>query len=169
MAGYRVLVADDDPAFRRLLSRAIAGRFEVREVSSGEAALAMALNWRPDLVSLDHHMGGWDGLETMRRFQAESRLAEIPMIMCTSDTSTSLLAEAISLGAKGFIGKTTFDAASYRNLVTEVITCRGQIRRMDGPEAGSRGEDDTREFDGLVDVAASSGLATRAGDGCRRH
>lgn len=136
MTGYRVLVADDDPTFLRLLSHAIKGRFEVREVASGEEALATARTWRPDLVSLDHQMDGWDGLETMRRFQAEASLADVPMIMCTSETSTTLLAEAIALGAQGFIAKTTFDAAAYRDLITDVIACRGQIRRVDGPATG---------------------------------
>ena len=138
MNGYRVLVADDDPTFLRLLSRAIKGRFEVREVESGEEALATARTWRPDLVSLDHHMGGWTGLETMRRFQAEASLADVPIIMCTSDASTRLLAEAITLGAKGFIAKATFEAAAYRDLVTDVISGRGQILRADGPDATAR-------------------------------
>lgn len=116
-----VLIVDDDPLFVRLAAHAFKGLYEVETAGSGEEALLSVNKRCPDLITMDHHMPGWDGLETMRRLQQDPKLAAIPVIMCTSDTSTTLLAEAISLGAKGFITKERFTSQEFREIVADVL------------------------------------------------
>ena len=55
------------------------------------------------------------------RLQADPALASIPVIMCTSDTSTALLAEAITLGAKGFMTKERFTPDAIREMVSDIL------------------------------------------------
>ena len=60
----RLLVVDDEPNIRELLSASLryAG-FEVETASDGQQALAMAETFRPDLLLLDVMMPGLDGFE----------------------------------------------------------------------------------------------------------
>lgn len=66
----RVLVVDDEPAARAGMSRLVASTpgFEVAgEAGDGEAAVAMILSLRPEVVLLDVAMPGCDGFEVVRR------------------------------------------------------------------------------------------------------
>lgn len=72
----RVLVADDLPAARELFVAMLADAgIEALQASSGAEALAIARESHPDLVFLDYHMPGLDGLSTARRLRASGALA----------------------------------------------------------------------------------------------
>jgi DNA-binding NarL/FixJ family response regulator len=65
-----VLAVDDQPVFRRVARQLVQSTegFElVAEAASGEEALALAEELRPDMVLLDVRMPGLDGIETARR------------------------------------------------------------------------------------------------------
>lgn len=82
-----VLVVDDEPDVR-LIARLVltAAEFAVREVPSGEAALAELLSGpTPDVLLLDLRMPGIDGWEVLRRLRAEPTLAELPVVVFTAD------------------------------------------------------------------------------------
>jgi CheY-like chemotaxis protein len=82
-----VLVADDEPDVR-LIARVVltAAGFEVREVDSGEAALAELFDGRsPDVLLLDVRMPGLDGWEVLRRIRADPGLEHLPVVVFTAD------------------------------------------------------------------------------------
>ena len=68
-ASARVLVIDDDAAFRFAMVKALSrSGFAVAEASSGEAALSvLGGSDPPDAALLDLRMGGIDGLEVLKR------------------------------------------------------------------------------------------------------
>ena len=68
--GAKVLVVDDDPLARRGLRAMLErGYYEGDTAEGGEQALEMLSSFQPDLVLLDIHMDGMDGLETCRRIR----------------------------------------------------------------------------------------------------
>jgi CheY-like chemotaxis protein len=70
----RILVVDDIDDNRTLLCGLIeAVGYEVRQAASGEEALTMWRDWRPDLIWLDKRMPGMDGTEVARRIRDEER------------------------------------------------------------------------------------------------
>lgn len=73
-ASCRVLVVDDDPAVADSMTAllAIEGH-DVKSAADGEAALALARQFRPRLVLLDIGLGGMDGYEVARRLRAQQR------------------------------------------------------------------------------------------------
>ena len=75
-----VLIVDDEPTIVEVVARYLerAG-YATRTAASGEQALAVAAQERPDLVVLDLMMPGTDGLRVMRRLrdQASERVGVI--------------------------------------------------------------------------------------------
>ena len=99
-----VLVADDEPAARRLLRRILepAG-YTVLEAATGKEAVAMAEEERPDLLILDITMPDIDGIETTRHLLG--RFPEARIIMVTSHGQEPMVMKALAAGAKGYVLK----------------------------------------------------------------
>jgi signal transduction histidine kinase/CheY-like chemotaxis protein len=98
-----VMVIDDDPHARDLLSEAIRREgYRVIAVADGAAALPLAREHRPDLITLDILMPRIDGWALLAAFKSDAELCDVPVIIVT------VLAErgiALSLGAAGFLTK----------------------------------------------------------------
>ncbi|UBU11461.1 ATP-binding protein [Nonomuraea gerenzanensis] len=78
----RVLVADDDPAFRARVRRMLTGfAAHVDEAPDGTAALAVMRSAPPDLALLDLLMPGLDGVALLRLMTEDERLRAIPVIV----------------------------------------------------------------------------------------
>jgi DNA-binding response OmpR family regulator len=86
MGANRILIIDDDPAFVKSTQAILeAHGYEVSSASGGEAGLAKAVAWAPDLVLLDVMMD-WvlDGVSVSRAMMEEPALQKVPIIMVTS-------------------------------------------------------------------------------------
>jgi CheY-like chemotaxis protein len=101
----RVLVVDDSEVFQQvgasLVSEAQALRL-VGVAASGEEALELLPELKPDLVLLDVQMPGLGGLETARIIGRES--PETVVILVSADPG-SIAADAPSTGAAAFLSK----------------------------------------------------------------
>lgn len=96
-AQQKVMVVDDDWDSRELLADYLEDLgMEVITASSGEEALELARNWRPDVITLDLMMPGIDGWEVLKTLKADSELKSISVVI------VSIIADkrkAINLGA----------------------------------------------------------------------
>lgn len=104
--GNSVLVIDDHPLFRKGVSQLIGMDAQLRligEASGGEEGMAQAAALQPDLILLDLHMKGLDGIATVRALRAAGCEARIVMLT-VSDNAEDLLA-AIRAGADGYLLK----------------------------------------------------------------
>jgi DNA-binding response OmpR family regulator len=76
-----VLIADDDPRLRNLLTWTLEqGQFNVVEAGDGLAALELARRVHPDLYLLDVGMPGMNGVDLCRQLRAESVISPILML-----------------------------------------------------------------------------------------
>jgi PAS domain S-box-containing protein len=67
----RALVVDDDAAIRKLIVKLLERRgFDTCEAETGDAAIAMAMEWRPSVVVCDAAVPGMTGLELYRELSA---------------------------------------------------------------------------------------------------
>ncbi len=101
--GVRVLMIDDDAAFRFAMVKALSRQgFNVSEASSGETALRLLLGAEPpDAALLDLRMGGIDGLEVLKR----SSHAATRIVVLTGHGSVEAAVLAMKLGAFSFLEK----------------------------------------------------------------
>jgi DNA-binding response OmpR family regulator len=80
-AGRTVLIADDDPRLRNLLTWTLEqGQYTVVAAEDGLSALEMAKEVKPDLYLLDVGMPGLNGIEVCRRLRAEQVITPILML-----------------------------------------------------------------------------------------
>ena len=123
----RIVLADDHPIYRDGLARSLtdAGGIEiVGEASDGEAAAAMVLQTRPDVVLLDISMpkgGGIGALARIMQIDAPPRVA-----MLTASEADDDLMQAIKLGAQGYILKGV-GATELVDLVRELAAGRSYV------------------------------------------
>lgn len=101
-----ILVVDDDTSNLRMASRILsAEKMRVSCSKSGEDALAFLQDNRPDLILLDVHMPGMDGLETLASIRSDHGTADIPVIFLTADDDSNTETRGLEAGAKDFIKK----------------------------------------------------------------
>jgi two-component system, NarL family, invasion response regulator UvrY len=102
----KIMVVDDHPALRAGLRRLIDSDSNfcvVNEADSGEAAYIEYRSSQPDVVVMDLSMGGFGGIEAIRRIrQIDSRAA---ILIFTVHNSEVLLERALEAGALGFVTK----------------------------------------------------------------
>lgn len=107
-AAARILVVDDHALAREGLRAVLAGTgYEVvGDAASGEAAIAMASELRPDLILMDVRLGpGIDGLEATRRIVTLGLPSRI--LMLTLHDTPAYVREALAAGASGYVLKDT--------------------------------------------------------------
>ncbi|HYH42463.1 MAG TPA: response regulator [Burkholderiales bacterium] len=98
-----VLVIDDDPNARALLSRfLIREGFAVRTASDGESGLKLARALKPRAILLDVMMPHMDGWAVLSALKSDPEVADIPVIMETIVQEKGL---AFSLGAEDYLTK----------------------------------------------------------------
>jgi putative two-component system response regulator len=101
-----VLVVEDDPANRILLTRLLE-RAGYRPVtaSDGPSGLQAVFETHPDLLLLDIGLPGIDGLEICRRLRADPRSVALPIVLLTGRTSVDDVVAGLDAGADDFLAK----------------------------------------------------------------
>jgi two-component system OmpR family response regulator len=102
-----VLYVDDEPDIRQIVQMALslAPQLTIHTGESGEEALVLARNLRPDLVMLDVMMPGLDGPGTLQRMRSDPQLARIPVVFMTAKAMPDEVARFHGMGAAGVIAK----------------------------------------------------------------
>ena len=103
----RVLVADDDPIIRRLVTSAVLREgFEIVVVNDGREAyriLQSDANFKAAIF--DMMMPHLEGLDIIRFMKTEKRLMRIPAMIITSEQNLKLMSDSFSAGASLFLRK----------------------------------------------------------------
>lgn len=103
-AGARILVVDDDLDMLHLIGlRLSAAGYQVTEADSGEAALVLFRELRPQLVITDLRMGGMDGLALFEHLQREA--PTLPVIILTAHGTIPDAVAATRRGVFSFLTK----------------------------------------------------------------
>ncbi len=95
-----VLVVDDDPATREVLTQRLARLgHAATAVQGGQEALEILPRQAVDLVLLGLRMPGFNGFEVLRAIRERCSLAHLPVIMVTSADDSESIVRALELGA----------------------------------------------------------------------
>ncbi len=101
-----VLVVEDDPTNREMIEvlfRELGIRIE--KAGDGKTGVKKALECKPDLVLMDMHMPGMDGMEATRRIKAKREGQDIPIIALSADAFTDQQQAAFKVGISDYLTK----------------------------------------------------------------
>ena len=99
-----VLVVDDEPQIRRMISQFLTGRgYRVRVAQDGPTALALGMEEMPQFVITDMYMPGMNGLELTRQLRAKQYKGGV--LALTGSRDEELLQGMLDLGAVDVMGK----------------------------------------------------------------
>ena len=124
-----VLVADDEPAVREVLSQVVEDLgHDVIQARDGEEAWELARARRPNLVVTDHMMPRLSGLDLCRRLRGDEMLGGVPII---------LLSAVLPHGAPeayAFLHK-PFEITEFEGLIRKALTQAPRPRPLEGTTA----------------------------------
>ena len=106
VSGRKVLIVDDDRLNIRVLGGILKGDgYVLAEADSGETALLLYPNFRPDLVLLDVMLPGIDGFETCRRLKRDYGDKSAPVIFITARSQSDDIVEGLTAGGVDYLPK----------------------------------------------------------------
>ncbi len=104
------LIVDDSQMARVVLKKQLASRgISVNMVDSGEASIDFLEQNEslPDIIFMDCLMPGMDGFEATTQIHSNPKFSNIPIVMCTGKESDEDKQKAFSLGAAGYMCKSS--------------------------------------------------------------
>lgn len=129
-AGANILIVDDLPdhlAFAGAILRQQG--YRVHAAASGKAALAFLERHAPDLIVLDVHMEGMDGLELCRRIKQQESTKDIPVIFVTADSHPAAITAGFEAGCCDYVSK-PFVRAEYLARISAHLRIAQQTRAL---------------------------------------
>ncbi|MFB3779308.1 MAG: sigma-54-dependent transcriptional regulator [Bryobacteraceae bacterium] len=126
----RILIVDDDPGFRSLLSAILVGEgYGVDVAASAGEALRAGGRKKYDLVVTDLKLPDGDGLQVLRWWI--ENMPETPVIMITAFGTIASAVEAMKAGAADYLGKPLSSPDELRLLVRRVLDQRQQAGSLE--------------------------------------
>jgi len=118
----RVLVVDDEPSVIDVFQEFLSGQgYALSIAPSGEEAVRLIPELRPDIILTDINLPGISGLEVMR--YAKSVDPEVAVIVVTGYASASTAIEALRQGAFNYVTK-PFDLDEVHQIVERAVANR---------------------------------------------
>ena len=118
----RLLVVDDDPTIRRVLTLNFEDEgYEVSVACNGEEATAMARSLHPDVMILDVMMPGTDGFSVLRSLRTSPQTDDIPVVLLSAKASDDEVFAGWQSGADSYVTK-PFEIDEILRLVAHIAT-----------------------------------------------
>src|SRR3954468_2972543 len=120
----KILIIDDEPDSREIISEVLADKFQVITAPDGEEGLRIARAHLPDLILLDITMPKLDGISVCEALRSNEATRHIPIIMLTAASDLDNRIKSFMTGADDFISK----PFKPRELMAHVVS---KIRRVE--------------------------------------
>jgi two-component system, NtrC family, response regulator AtoC len=101
--GYKILIADDEPGIRELLGDLLKRDFDVDMVERGDVILDRLGRFNHDILILDLHLPGMNGLDVLGRIHESKMKVVVVVLTASSDLATAVT--SMKLGAYEYIVK----------------------------------------------------------------
>src|SRR5712691_11804250 len=107
MNARKVLVVEDNDMNMQLVEYLLEeGGYEIVKATSGEEALAITRGpSMPDLILMDIHLPGMDGLSVVRTMKADERTSRVPILALTAHAMRGDKDRFLEAGCDGYISK----------------------------------------------------------------
>jgi DNA-binding response OmpR family regulator len=119
----RVLIIEDDDDVSKILSLLLKTLdVDVLVADDGMTGFRMARDEKPDLVLVDIHLPGMNGLEVIRSIRATPKLAGLPLIVITGNSTVEYIRETARMGADDFLVKANVLAGDGLDRIRKLLS-----------------------------------------------
>lgn len=119
--GKKVLIVDDEPGVRQLVSKILSRHYTVIEAQDGEEAIKVTHSQNPCIVIMDMMMPRMDGLTACYAIKKDPATRSIPVVMLTAiDQELNKKLSTTIMGANKYITK-PFSAQELIETIEELL------------------------------------------------
>lgn len=129
---YRVLILDDSQTVLTSIQRTLEqfSSINLRTLRTPQHVLDVLLDYSPDVLLLDFHMDGCNGLEVAKIIRQNKAFESVPIVFLTSETSEEIQLEAMRHGGDDFLTKPISQAQLVNTVVSKAERYRGLRKLM---------------------------------------
>ncbi len=114
----KILVIEDEVALAMVLNDKLMHEgYAVIKTPDGQKGLAMAISEHPDLIMLDVSLPAMNGIEILKELRKNDVTKGIEVVLLTNSSDSTLLADALSLGAHDYLVKSDWQLEEVVKLV----------------------------------------------------
>ncbi len=126
-----ILIVDDSASNRDLLSAILEEQYHILEAEDGVQAMEMLREHgeRISMMLLDIVMPNMDGFEVLTLMNRDGFIKRIPVIMISSEESTSIIRSAYNMGVADYIMR-PFDAEIVRKRISNTMQLYAKQHRL---------------------------------------
>ena len=120
--GKKILIVDDDPVVRSLLTEYLTKHgYKVEVLSHGSECLQRLKTEQPDMLILDLIMPSMSGLQVLQSIREAQQTINLPVILLSANTESESGAYKIGIKADGYIQK-PFEIKSMLEMIEQVFS-----------------------------------------------
>lgn len=124
MSAGRILVVEDNDMNMQLVEYLLEeGGFEIVKAASGEEALSITRDETspaPDLILMDIHLPGMDGLSVVRAMKGDARTTRVPILALTAHAMRGDKDRFLEAGCDGYISK-PIDVKTFLSAIAQYL------------------------------------------------
>jgi two-component system, cell cycle response regulator DivK len=106
MTGPQILVVEDNERNMKLFRDVLhASGYRTLEAATGERAVELVFEHRPDLVLMDIQLPDIDGVEALARLRADERFSSVPVLALTAQAMEGDRERFLAAGFDGYLSK----------------------------------------------------------------
>lgn len=118
----KILIVDDFSTMRRIIKNLLRdlGFNNTSEAEDGAAGLAALRAGDFDFLVTDWNMPGMQGIDLLKAVRADTKLANLPVLMVTAEARRDQIVEAAQAGVNGYVVK-PFTAATLKEKIDKIF------------------------------------------------
>jgi len=106
MSGETVLIVEDNEKNRKLMRVVLKAKgYTILEAGTGEEAMSLLQEQKPDIILMDIQLPGIDGLTLIKQIKEDASTGEIPIIAVTAYAMKGDEQRILATGCDGYISK----------------------------------------------------------------
>ena len=120
---FKLLLVDDSRTVRRVMAKALrlgGADIEIFEAENGADALELLADTWIDLAFVDINMPVMNGVELIEAMSKDSQMSSIPVLVVSTEGSTTRMDQLKSLGISGYLRK-PFTAEQFQQVISETL------------------------------------------------
>lgn len=124
----KILIIEDEEMLARTLAEKF-GRsgFDTAIAHTGNTALKMAGEYKPDVILLDILLPGKSGIQVLRRLKAIKKLAKTPVVILSNFSQEIDMKQAFEIGARDYIIKTQYPLSELVERIKTIVSIKQNL------------------------------------------